>query len=60
MIIKFYITENPITVNFGSIGAPGLSAYQIAVLNGFVGTEEEWLESLAGSDDSIINAIIFG
>lgn len=26
----------------------GLSAYQIAVKNGFVGTEEDWLESLKG------------
>jgi hypothetical protein len=29
-----------------SNGAPGASAYQIALSNGFVGTEEEWLESL--------------
>lgn len=28
----------------------GLSAYQIAVKNGFEGTEEEWLESLHGKD----------
>ena len=27
---------------------PGLSAYQIAVKNGFVGTEQEWLDSLVG------------
>lgn len=26
----------------------GLSAYQIALNNGFVGTEEEWLASLKG------------
>ena len=29
-------------------GDPGKSAYQIAVDHGFVGTEEEWLESLKG------------
>jgi hypothetical protein len=29
-------------------GIAGDSAYQIAVDNGFVGTEEEWLESLVG------------
>lgn len=29
-------------------GGDGLSAYQIAVNNGFFGTEEEWLESLVG------------
>ena len=27
-------------------GSPGASAYQIALSNGFEGTEEEWLESL--------------
>lgn len=31
-------------------GADGKSAFQIAVENGFVGTEAEWLESLKGSD----------
>ena len=30
------------------IDARGKSAYQIAVENGFVGTEQEWLESLKG------------
>ena len=29
-------------------GTNGLSAYEIAVKNGFKGTEEEWLESLQG------------
>lgn len=29
-------------------GVPGDSAYEIAVDNGFVGTEAEWLESLVG------------
>ena len=28
----------------------GYSAYEIAVINGFVGTEEEWLASLKGAD----------
>ena len=31
-------------------GKDGKSAYQIALDNGFVGTEEEWLESLKGTD----------
>ena len=36
------------------IGTNGLSAYEIAVKNGFVGTEIEWLESLkVGSSNSI-------
>ena len=34
----------------GSTGTSGKSAYEIAVDNGFVGTETEWLESLKGSD----------
>ena len=38
-----------VTVNNGPgrPGSPGLSAYEIAVENGFEGTETEWLESLA-------------
>lgn len=34
----------------GQDGADGASAYQIAVGNGFIGTESEWLESLRGVD----------
>ena len=34
----------------GVNGSDGKSAYEIAVENGFVGTESEWLESLKGSD----------
>lgn len=30
------------------VGLPGYSAYEIAVKNGFEGTEEEWLASLVG------------
>ena len=36
------------TVN-DAVLATGKSAYEIAVDNGFVGTEEEWLESLQGT-----------
>lgn len=32
----------------GKTGDPGNNAYEVAVLNGFVGTEEEWLASLEG------------
>jgi hypothetical protein len=32
----------------GEKGDPGLSAYEVALANGFVGTEEEWLASLVG------------
>lgn len=35
----------------GEKGDPGKSAYEVAVDNGFEGTEEEWLESLKGEGD---------
>ena len=43
----------------GEDGADGESAYEIAVRNGFEGTEEEWLDSLAagGMDPDITNAL---
>lgn len=34
----------------GTDGKDGLSAYEIALENGFVGTESEWLASLKGKD----------
>lgn len=34
----------------GVPGVRGASAYEIAVENGFTGTEKEWLNSLVGSD----------
>ena len=36
------------TIGGGGSGTDGKSAYEIAVDNGFVGTETEWLESLKG------------
>src|SRR5690606_21345421 len=49
-----YTNENnqSVTVNLPS-GLDGLSAYEIAVNNGFVGSEVEWLNSLQGSDANI-------
>ena len=38
---------------FSYIGSPGESAYEIAVRNGFEGTEVEWLESLKGQDGEV-------
>jgi len=32
----------------GGQGTPGDSAYQVAVNNGFIGTEQQWLDSLVG------------
>ena len=34
----------------GPAGADGASAYEVAVANGFAGTETEWLASLVGAD----------
>lgn len=34
----------------GEPGPPGLSAYQVAVAEGYEGTEAEWLTSLVGAD----------
>ena len=33
----------------GEPGADGASAYEVALANGFVGTEQEWLDSLVGA-----------
>ena len=45
-VITNYIEENSEKLK----GPQGKSAYQVAVEDGFVGTEEEWLESLKGKD----------
>jgi hypothetical protein len=45
IIVNQIIEVVTIAVNDG-VGPPGLSAYAIAVLNGFVGTEQQWLDSL--------------
>lgn len=34
----------------GSIGAPGRSAYELAVQQGYKGTLDEWLKSIKGAD----------
>ena len=34
----------------GDTGSDGLTAYQVAVANGFVGNETEWLKTLKGKD----------
>ena len=34
----------------GADGKDGESAYEVAVNNGFIGTEQEWLDSLVGTD----------
>ena len=53
----------------GDPGNPGLSAYQVAVANGFVGSQSQWLESLKGDQglpgevnysNALLTALIFG
>ena len=41
--------QNGLNGSDGNDGADGLSAYQVAVANGFVGTEAAWLLSLKGA-----------
>lgn len=49
--IKFAESAEGFNVGFSDIKTlRGKSAYEIAVENGFVGTEAEWLESLHGKD----------
>jgi len=39
-------------------GIAGLSAYAVAVKNGFIGTEQQWLNSLSSANTSAISSII--
>lgn len=43
------IDATSVVLPYYAKGDPGESAYQIAVEHGYVGTEEEWLESLHGA-----------
>lgn len=46
------VLANPGGSSSGGSGSSGLSAYEIAVKNGFTGTEAEWLASLVGPEGS--------
>ena len=48
-IIKQYIDKKV------SLGLTGLSAYQVAVKNGYTGTETEWLASLSGGGSANVD-----
>lgn len=51
--VRFCECNTKTNVKFGVLQPiPGKSAYEIAVENGFEGTEEEWLESLKMGDVS--------
>lgn len=42
------VTEHVQMIIEGGIGPAGQGAYQLAVAKGFIGTEEQWLESIGG------------
>ncbi|MBL0144952.1 MAG: hypothetical protein IPP48_03500 [Chitinophagaceae bacterium] len=48
------VADNSIVEVIYEQGDSGLSAYEIAVANGFIGTEVEWLASLTNIDGGII------
>lgn len=49
MSVRVPVTQTVVVrVPEGQPGTPGSSAYDVAVANGFVGTETEWLDSLQG------------
>lgn len=43
----------------GATGAAGKSAYELAVANGYKGTEAEWLASLKGENGKVENAVMY-
>ena len=50
------------TIDKGDKGDDGLSAYQVAVINGYKGSQAEWLASLVGAkgdkgDDAVVNVV---
>ena len=51
--------QNGLNGNDGQDGQNGLSAYELAVNNGFEGSELEWLESLKGTDGQDAESAIF-
>lgn len=40
------MNNNTLEIDIEAAGPQGLSAYEVALQNGFVGTEQEWLDSL--------------
>lgn len=51
-ILKSYVYQ---VIKEGNLSGDGKSAYEIAVDNGFQGTEKEWLKSLQGETPYIGN-----
>lgn len=44
------VINKPVEIITKGRGRDGLDAYELAVLEGFIGTREEWIESLHGKD----------
>ena len=47
---EFGDQSDPLEAAFKDVGVKGASAYEIAVMRGFKGTVDEWLDSLHGKD----------
>jgi hypothetical protein len=47
-ILTYLLAKKYVDTKVEEAGIQGKSAYEIAVENGFKGTEQEWLESLKG------------
>ena len=53
-IVSYILAKKYVDAALSDAGAlQGKSAYEIAIDNGFVGTEEDWLQSLEGSTPQI-------
>lgn len=50
------ITPSSIEISLNSIGSNGLTNYQVAQVNGFTGTQAQWLASLVGAASTIPGA----
>lgn len=48
ILIEVFEHKEVLRFHFSDVGESGLSAYELAVASGFVGTVDEWLESLVG------------
>ena len=47
-ILTYLLAKKYVDTKIEEAGIQGKSAYEVAVENGFKGTEQEWLESLKG------------
>ena len=51
--------DNILTAQFGFKGEAGMSAYELAVKNGFEGTEQDWLATLGTSSHFDENKVLY-